>query len=62
MVDSYDYSSGAPMVFINLYDSGTNGRRATTYDGDSADAPKLHIEYTVAGAAEPSDLTLMGVG
>ena len=49
LVDSYDYSSGAPMVIINTYNSGTgDGRVAKTWDADSALGAKLHIEYTIA--------------
>lgn len=58
LVDSYDYSSGAVMVCAMR---GAVGIVATrdfangTYDGDSAQGAKLHIEYTTGGGT-PADL------
>jgi hypothetical protein len=49
LVDSYDYSSGAPIVLFNIYDSGNGERLAVAYDQTPGDAPTLHIEYTEAG-------------
>jgi len=45
VVDEYD-----PTVFVVIHhgdDAGTRGRY-WSYDGSSSDAPKLHVEYTVA--------------
>lgn len=57
LVDAYDYSSGAAMLAFVVganAGSGNNYYRAYGYDGDSAKAPKLHIEYTeAAGGGNP---------
>lgn len=64
LVDSYDYSSGAPMVAI-IQGSATTTRdlRRLDYSTDTTKAAKLHIEYTEAAAgAKPKHLALLGVG
>ena len=47
--DSYDYSGGAAMQVIHEYTGATDALRARTYDQSTANAAKLHIEYTAAG-------------
>lgn len=52
LVGDYDYSSGAPMVILSIWQSGSGRRLAFSYDGDTALATKLHIEYTAAGGVD----------
>lgn len=52
LVDTYDYSGGAPMVTVitlNASASGADDYNVYFYDNAAADAPKLHIEYTAGG-------------
>ena len=53
LVDSYDYSLGSSMV-CRMEALGPNSRdlQTRTYDGDTAKAAKLHIQFTAPGGAE----------
>jgi hypothetical protein len=50
LVDTYDYTSGASMVLMNIWQSGTGDRSAKAYDESTSLCPKLHIEYTTSQA------------
>jgi hypothetical protein len=49
LVDSYTISSDAILILVDPDGAQTTWRSASTYDDQTADAPKLHIEYTAAG-------------
>jgi hypothetical protein len=53
LVNSYDYSSGAAMVFYLENDGSSSGagRIFYSYNYGASDAPVLHVEYTEGGAA-----------
>ena len=60
LADSYDPSE---IVLLHRYTSGDGERLLRSYDGDSALAPKLDIDYTAAaGGGFTPRLTLLGVG
>jgi hypothetical protein len=58
LVDSYDYSAGAPMVaIIQGGATGTRDLRRMDYSTDSTKGAKLHIEYTEGGGGTVTTLT-----
>jgi hypothetical protein len=60
--DSYDYSGGAPIVIMNFFDSGTDTRKADSYDGSTTTCAKLYVEWTEGAPEIESQRTLIGVG
>jgi heat shock protein HslJ len=58
LVDSYDYSSGAPiLIFLDTVEQGTDGRNQyfAAYEQTGYESAKLHIEYeyTTEGEEHP---------
>lgn len=56
LLGAHSYASpGAAMQLLEISSgSGTNYSSQFSYDGDSAKAPKLHIEYTEAAGGKPA--------
>jgi hypothetical protein len=52
LVDSYDYSGGANMLFLGDYISASDYRRGYMYNTSSVDALALYVEYSEGGAAD----------
>jgi hypothetical protein len=47
LVDSYDYSAGAPiMIFLDIAEEGTENQYFAAFENAEYDAPKLFIEYS----------------
>jgi hypothetical protein len=47
LVDSYDYSAGAPiMIFFDIAEEGTENQCFAAYEHAAYEPAKLHIEYT----------------
>ncbi|MFT6927680.1 MAG: hypothetical protein ACJAZP_003319, partial [Psychromonas sp.] len=57
IISQTGWNSGNSMAFIF---TGTGTRTAESYDGDSAGAPLLYVEYTTDNSIAP-ELTLLGV-
>ncbi len=56
LVNSYDYSGGAPIQILHDNDgsaSGDNWLEGRAYEWSTASAPILHIEYTAAAGWQP---------
>ena len=52
LVDSYDYSAGAPiLIFLDIAEEGTENQYFAAFEDAEYDAPKLYIEYYHKGCS-----------